>query len=379
MTAMHEFDFRSLVESAPDAFVITDRGGAIRLVNAQTEKLFGYPRDELLGRSVEILIPERFRPQHPAYREKYHGAPHARPMGSGMELYGLKKGGEEFPVEISLNVLDSPSGRLVAAAIRDVTAQKMAAQLITDANRALKHQADELERSNLELQHFAYVVSHDLQTPLRGISGFVQLLQQEYGDRLDDRATEWIRRTVVATQRMQNLIRDILAYSRLDSRVHPFTRVDLNDVCDEVLDILSESIAESEADVRREVLPEVLGDRPQMLQLLQNLIGNGIRYRNTAPPIVRVSARGEVDEWVISVADNGIGIDPEHFHRIFDAFQRLHTQKSIPGSGIGLAICRRVVNRHGGRIWVESEPGRGSVFHFTLPMVESEIREGEAP
>lgn len=362
-----DLDFRSLVESAPDAFVIADRAGVIRLVNAQAEKLFGYVRDELVGTVVEVLIPERFRDQHPCYRERYHAAPHARPMGSGMDLHGLKKSGDEFPVEISLNVLESGHERLVAAAIRDVTAQREATRLIAEANDALKRQAADLERSNIELQHFAYVVSHDLQTPLRSISGFVQLLEKDYGDRLDERAVEWIRRTVVGTQRMQAMIRDILAYSRLDSRVNPFSRVDLNDVFDEVIDVLGDSIAEAAAEVTRELLPAVLGDRPQLIQLLENLLGNAIRYRNSDPPHVHVAAADAGADWLVTVSDNGIGIDSQHFQRIFDAFQRLHTQKAVPGTGIGLAICRRVVNRHGGRIWVESEPGRGSRFHFTLP------------
>jgi PAS domain S-box-containing protein len=372
MEGTRGMDFRSLVESAPDAVVVTDQDGHIRLVNAQTEKLFGYPREELLGRPVEMLIPPRYRDQHPQFREQYHAAPHDRPMGSGMELFGTKKSGDEFPVEISLNVVESAGGRLVSAAVRDVTAQKQAAQLITDANTALKKQAEALEKSNLELQHFAYVVSHDLQTPLRSISGFVQLLQQEYGDRLESRAVEWIRRTVVNTQRMQNLIRDILTYSRIESRAQPFSRVDLNEVYDEVVDVLSDSIADAGALVTREDLPRILGDRPQILQLLQNLVGNALRYRSAAAPRIHVGARDAGEEWVVAVRDNGIGIEPEHFQRIFDAFQRLHTQKTIPGTGIGLAICRRVVTRHGGRIWVESEPGAGSCFHFALPKVEGE-------
>lgn len=367
-----EARFRSLVESAPDAVVITDNKGLIILVNAQTEKLFGYVRNELIGLPVETLIPNRYRGHHPNYRQKYHDAPHARPMGSGMELFGLKKSGEEFPVEISLNVMETEEGRLVSAAIRDVTAQKLVAEQIKNANARLMHQAEELEKSNLELQHFAYVVSHDLQTPLRSISGFVQLLQQQYGDKLDEQATEWIRRTVVGTQRMQTLIRDIMAYSRVETRVHRFIQISLDEVFDEVLDVLSDSIRESGAEVKRGSLPEVLADRPQMVQLLQNLIGNAIKYRGEATPQIMVSGADLGVEWQVTVKDNGIGIAPEHFQRIFDVFQRLHTQKAIPGTGIGLSICRRVVMRHGGKLWVESEPGKGSSFHFTIPKSEGE-------
>ncbi len=367
-----EARFRSLVESAPDAVVITDSKGLIILVNAQTEKLFGYARNELIGLPVETLIPNRYRAHHPSYRQKYHDSPHARPMGSGMELFGLKKNGEEFPVEISLNVMETEEGRLVSAAIRDVTAQKLVAEQIKSANARLMHQAEELEKSNLELQHFAYVVSHDLQTPLRSISGFVQLLQQQYGDKLDEQAVEWIRRTVLGTQRMQTLIRDIMAYSRVETRVHPFIQISLDEVFDEAVDVLSDSIRESGAEVKRTNLPEVLADRPQMVQLLQNLIGNAIKYRGEAAPQIMVSGADLGGEWQVTVKDNGIGIAPEHFQRIFDVFQRLHTQKAIPGTGIGLSICRRVVMRHGGKLWVESEPGKGSSFHFTIPKSEAE-------
>lgn len=360
-------NYQSLVESAPDAVVVSDESGQILLVNAQTEKLFGFAREELIGRPVETLVPHRYRARHPEFRKKYHDAPHARPMGSGMELYGLRKDGQEFPVEISLNVLDDADGRLVSAAIRDVTAQKRAAEELKRANETLTRQAEELEKSNIELQHFAYIVSHDLQTPLRSICGFVQLLDQEYGDKLDDRAAEWIRRTVLSTQRMQTLIRDILAYSRVDSNVHPFAKLSLAGVLDEVVDLLGDSIRESGAVVIGDDLPEVLGDRPQMVQLLQNLIGNAIKYRRDEPPRVEVFVTETDREWIVTVRDNGMGIPPEHSQRIFDVFQRLHTQQAIPGTGIGLAICRRVVQRHGGRLWVESVPGAGSTFRFSIP------------
>lgn len=362
--------FRNLLELAPDAMVIADEQGIITMVNVQTSKLFGYERGELIGVPVEKLIPDRFRPGHPAHRKKYHDAPHARPMGSGMELFGLTKTGQEIPVEVSLNTLTTDEGRFVLAAIRDVTLQKQAAEQIKQSNATLKEQAEALEKSNMELQHFAYVVSHDLQTPLRSISGFVQLLQQTYEGKLDEQADGWIRRTVQNTQRMQTLIHDVLAYSRIEARSNPFTSVALNDVVNEVRDVLSDSIREAGAVIEVDELPAVMGDRPQLIQLMQNLVGNGLKYRRDEAVRVKISVRAEKDHWVISVRDNGIGIAPEHFQRIFDVFQRLHTQKTYPGTGIGLAICRRVVNRHGGNIWVESEPGKGSCFFFTIPKTE---------
>jgi PAS domain S-box-containing protein len=362
--------FRNLLELAPDAMIIANEAGEITMVNAQAVKLFGYDRREMYGQPVEKLIPQRYREGHPAHRSKYHALPHARPMGGGMELFGLTKDNVEIPVEVSLNVLATEEGRLILAAIRDVSAQKQAREQIKKANAVLKQQAEALEKSNLELQHFAYVVSHDLQTPLRSISGFVQLLQQEYGNRLDEQAKGWIQRTVLNTQRMQTLIRDILAYSHVEARVQPFTKLCLGEVFNEVVDILGESIRDSGAEVKSGNLPAIMGDRPQMVQLLQNLIGNAIKYRGEMKPMIEVSAKDGGKDWVMTVTDNGMGIAADHFQRIFDVFQRLHTQKAIPGTGIGLAICRRVVERHGGKIWLESEPGQGSSFHFTVPKTE---------
>lgn len=359
--------FRNLLELAPDSMIIANEMGVIVMVNAQAEQLFSYDRKELIGQPVEKLIPQRFHAGHPAHRKKYHDAPHARPMGSGRELFGLSKDGREIPVEVSLNVLATEEGRLVLAAVRDVTDQKCAAEQIKQSNAVLKQQAEALEKSNMELQHFAYVVSHDLQTPLRSICGFVQLLQQQYGEKLDEQAGEWIRRTVVNTQRMQTLIRDILAYSRVEARVQPFTEIKLSEAYLEAADVLSDSIQESGANLEIDNLPVIMGDRPQMVQLLQNLIGNAIKYRSEATPQIRITCKDAGHEWMITVKDNGIGIAPEHYQRIFDVFQRLHTQKTIPGTGIGLAICRRVVERHGGKIWLESAPGNGSSFYFTVP------------
>ena len=223
-----------------------------------------------------------------------------------------------------------------------------------------------LELSNLDLQRFAYVASHDLQTPLRSISGFVQLIQSEYAGRLDAQADDWIQRTVHATQVLQTLIRDLLTYSRVDAEPHPYERVSFREIFDDAVLLLGASIEDSAARVTCGELPTLMADRSQLVQLMQNLIGNALKYRGRAPE-VHVAAQRNDTEWVISVRDNGIGIDPKYHERIFEIFQRLHNQQHYPGSGIGLAVCRRVVHRHSGRIWVESEPGCGSIFYFTIP------------
>lgn len=234
------------------------------------------------------------------------------------------------------------------------------------------HLANEaLLKSNLHLQHFAHVAAHDLQTPLRTVSIYVQLLQREIEGQLGEDTAQWMGWIQGATGRMQALVDDLLAYSRLDSQSKAFEPVDCQRVFEEVTANLAERIEKAEAEVACSGLPRVVGDRTQLAQVLQNLIENGLKYNTAQPPRVAISAERREAEWVFSVADNGIGIDPQYHERIFEIFRRLHTQSEYPGTGIGLAICQKVVERHGGRIWVESGAGAGSTFRFSLPALES--------
>jgi PAS domain S-box-containing protein len=357
-----EARFRATIEAAPIAMVMVDRSGRILLVNVELERVFGYAREELLDREIEVLIPGRLRSNHPHLRDQFFDAPEARRMGVGHSLFGLRKDGSEFPVEIGLNPVDTEEGHFVLAAIMDVTEQR------ERAGAALRQANEALEHSNLELKRFAYVASHDLQTPLRNVASFVELLQSTYMDQLDDRANDWIRRIVESVKQLQILIRDLLEYSRIDSQLHPFERVPLDEVFEHVISLLEAPELELGAKITSEKLPTVLGDRSQLVQLLLNLIDNGLKYRGAEAPCVHVSCeRRNDDEWLFAVSDNGIGIAERHQEQIFEIFRRLQDQRQYPGSGIGLAICRRVVNRHGGRIWVESDLGQGSVFYFTIP------------
>ncbi|HZX31930.1 MAG TPA: PAS domain S-box protein [Rhodocyclaceae bacterium] len=238
---------------------------------------------------------------------------------------------------------------------------------IEDRTAQLIRANEALERSNLELQQFAFIAAHDLQTPLRSISGFAQLLRKDYEGRLDPQAEAWLDQLVRSVHRMRDVVHDILAYSRVESRGNAFRPTDFNELVDDVLATLDAPMRETGARVRRDHLPTVLGDRTQLAQVLQNLIDNALKYHGQAPPDIRISARREAEGWEFRVQDNGIGIAEKHLENIFDIFRRLHTQQEYPGTGIGLAICRRVVHRHGGRIWVDSLPGKGSTFHFTLP------------
>ena len=240
---------------------------------------------------------------------------------------------------------------------------------ITDLKRdeqALQRAAAELARSNEELRHFAYVASHDLQEPLRVVTGYLQLLERRYKQKLDADADKFIKFAVEGAAYMEQLINDLLAYSRVSSAAKPFQPTEMQAVLSKVLAILQHPIAESGAAITSEPLPAVTADETQMTQLLQNLIANAIKFRSERRPEIHVSARREDGRWTFAVRDNGIGIDQQYWDQIFVIFQRLHTRQKYPGTGIGLAICKKIVERHGGRIWLDSTPGQGSTFYFSI-------------
>jgi light-regulated signal transduction histidine kinase (bacteriophytochrome) len=250
---------------------------------------------------------------------------------------------------------------------KEITERKRTEQRLRESETRYRLVADELARSNADLVQFASAASHDLQEPLRAVDGFVKLLGKRYKEKLDDKADEIIGYIQDSVKRMQGLIKDLLEYSKVGTNGINLKPVDLNLKVDRAVSNLKAAMEESGATVTHDELPTLIADPLQITRLFQNLIGNALKFRGKEKPKVHVSAERDDNEWILSVRDNGIGIAPEADERIFVIFQRLHTREEYPGSGMGLAICKRIVERHGGKIWVESEPGKGSIFRFTIP------------
>ncbi len=352
--------YRGLLEAAPDAMVVVNRGGEIVLLNARAENEFGYRRDELLGQQVKTIIPEGFAERLIADALRSAEDALAQQIGTGIELSGRRKDGSDFPIEIMLSPLESAEGLLVTAAIRDITTRKT-------AEAHLVNKVEELNRSNVELGQFAYIASHDLQEPLRMVASYTQLLSRRYKGKLDSDADEFIAFAVDGAGRMQRLIQDLLVYSRVGTRGDEMLDTSSEGALQQALINLRKAIRESGARVTHDPLPVVLADEMQLVQLFQNLVGNAIKYQNPGIPQIHVSAsENGGKKWIFSVKDNGLGIDPQYFERIFGMFQRLHKREEFAGTGIGLAICKKIVERHGGTISVESQLGQGSTFRFAL-------------
>jgi len=362
-----EEQFRLAVEACPSGMIMVDRAGTIVLANAETERLFGYSRQELIGQSVDMLVPARLRQAHPEFRGTFVAHPGTRAMGVGRDLFGLRKDGTEFPVEVGLNPIETREGLLVLSVIVDISARKRAEQAIVDHSR-------NLQRSNADLEQFAYVAAHDLQEPLRMVASYTELLAVRYGGKLDDKADKYIRYAVDGAKRMQGLISDLLAYSRVGTQGKPLQPTQSGIVVSHVIEQMRARIQEAQAEIACGMLPTVKADEMQLRQLFQNLIGNALKFRSERVPRIRLDARRQNREWLFSVEDNGIGIDGQYAERVFQMFQRLHERGKYEGSGIGLAIAKRIVERHGGKIWFESEPDRGTTFFFTVPDVIGDER-----
>ncbi len=501
-----------LLEAAPDGIVVINQGGAIVLVNSQTEKMFGYPREELLGRPIEILVPERLRASHVVRRDSFFALPRTRPMGSGLALFGRHKSGREFPVEISLGVLETEDGVLVTSAIRDVserkerevllrkaearyrslveeipavtfmaaldeglnelyvspqieellgfsqkewledpvlwfkqlhpddrqrwhiefaqtcatakpfravyrfltrtgevvwvhgeakvfrddegrplfmqgvafdiTGMKRAEEKLTTLNLTLEQRvaertaeaekrAAELTRSNDALKEFAGVIAHEVKEPVRAMNSFAQLLSRRYTGQLDEKADEFIGRIVNAGGRANGVINALLDYAHV-GRKGKLELVSCHAILSAACHLLEATFEETDAKLSMKGFDavHVMAAEAELVLLLKNLIGNALKFRGARPIEIHVEVERQFDDWIFSVRDNGIGIAPDKIGRLFRMGPdgRLHTQSEFPGHGIGLATCKKIVERHGGQIWIDSVPDQGSTFFFTLPM-----------
>jgi PAS domain S-box-containing protein len=342
--------FQLLFDSTFEGVLIHEAGTIVQ-VNDALARILGFAREAMVGRDALAFV-------HADDRAAVRDAMLAG-TASPVELRFIRSDGEQIDVEIRGKAFSHGRRAQRLVTIEEVTERKQRAAELKRTNEALA-------RSNLDLQRFAYVASHDLQTPLRGIASFVDLLRSTYGVALDAQANDWLARIGRSVDHLQTLIRDLLEYSRVDAESRAFEPVAMREALDRATSLLDTAARDANGTITAGELPEVVGDRSQLVQLMLNLVGNAIKYRGEAAPQVHITAEDRGDDWLFAVRDNGIGIAPNHHQQVFEIFKRLHDQKAYPGTGIGLAICRRVVDRHGGTIWVESKPGEGSVFFFTI-------------
>jgi PAS domain S-box-containing protein len=373
--------FGNLLESVPDATLIIGRAGSIALVNTQLERMFGYARDELLGQPVEILVPERFRGIHVTHRGSYLADPHLRPMGAGLELHGRRKDGTEFPVEISLSPMESEDGRLVCAAIRDITSQKRLEMEIVQQNEALARKNVELEEQYRRVQEssrlkseFLANMSHELRTPLNAIIGFAELLHDGKVGSVTGEQQEFLGDILTGSRHLLRLISDMLDYAKLEAGRMEFRpeTLDLAQVLGEVRDLLASAAASQGITVTIEIAPglaEVTLDPGKLKQVLHSYLSNALKFTQASGQVT-VRALPEGREQVrFEVEDTGVGIGTDDIPRLFVEFQQLDgsSAKKYGGAGLGLALARQIVQAQGGRVGVRSAPGQGSTFFAMLP------------
>ena len=366
---MSEKRFREFMESAPDAMIIANEEGNIIYSNLQAHKLFGYSKKELITINVEELIPENYREIHKEFRHEYMKSPKLRMMGSGMELKGLKKDGKEFPIEISLSPIMTEQELLVSASIRDKTVAKKAHEEIELLNSTLEKRNEEILMSNKELESFSYSVSHDLVAPLRTVTGFSNILLKKHSDNLNDEGKRVVNVIVKHTNKMDKLIQDILKFSMLSRTNVSFTKLDLQSLFREAYQNLIQAESdERDIDFKVGTLPFVKGDRPTMMQAVTNLVSNALKYtRFKEKAVINVGYLETEGENTIFIRDNGVGFDDRHLDKLFGVFQRLHSNDEFEGTGVGLAIVQRIIQRHHGKIWAESKIDQGAIFYFQIP------------
>jgi PAS domain S-box-containing protein len=363
---------RLIIENSLDAFMAVDENGIIIDWNRQAENLFGYCKQEILGKYAgELIRPGSFRRNRMPNFKQLISDRKRDILNRRTQGYAMSKSGHEFIVEFGIFAIKDGGKDTYCAFINDITERKEFERKRRQINQELEQRVQErtadLMRSNEELHQFAKIASHDLQEPLRAVQGFANLLANRYREKLDKDGAEFIDFILDGTARMQQLIQAVLDHSSIQKSEEQISPNSVSSVLKEVLANLSQSIGEKSAKVKIGDLPSVAVERPQLIQLFQNLISNALKYTDERPPEITIAAERHVDQWLFSVQDNGIGIDSKYAEKIFDMFARLHGRTKYAGTGMGLAICKKIVTAHGGKIWMESEPGQGSIFFFTFP------------
>jgi len=383
--------YRRLLEALPDGIVEVDVSGRIVLMNSQAERMFGYRREELLGKPVEMLMPERFRGRHPANREQYCAHSVIRPMGSGLDLRAVRADGTEFAVDINLSPFDGEIGGSVLCVIRDVTDRRLAEEQIKNLNLSLEQRTRDLAVINSELEirnrevekanrlksNFLATMSHELRTPLNAIVGFADLLARQTTGPLTQKQERFVRHVKESSRHLLALVDDILDLSKIEAgRLDlKFERFPLAVAADEVLSTIRPLAALKEIDLTTDLSVDLklYADLVRVKQVLYNLLSNAIKFTPVKGSI-RLVATSDGPVIHISVIDTGIGIPSEEHEAIFETFYRSSQQQVCEGTGLGLSITRLLVEQHGGKIWVESEPDKGSKFHLTMPCSRSPVR-----
>jgi len=351
---------RKVIEASPSAIILMDSKKKISLINAQTEKLFGYARHELIGISAEQLVPSRLLKMESQVDDIFSSRNKIDTLGIEQNFYGLTKDNKEIPIEIRLSFIEIHEQDMILASIVDITERKQ-------QEADIKKYVDQLKSKNKELEQFSYITSHDLQEPLRTVLSFIDVIQEDYSDKMDEEFNVYLKYISEASTRMSSLIKSLLDYSRIGHK-GIVGSVDCNNLLDSVTADLKYKIDKSHAEINYGKLPTLVGFNLELRLLFQNLITNAIKFqKKTEVPKIEVTFEESRTHWQFNVADNGIGIREEYQNKIFVIFQRLHNREEYDGTGIGLSHCQKIVELHGGEIWVDSEAGVGSTFHFTIP------------
>jgi PAS domain S-box-containing protein len=345
----------AVLETAVDGMIIIDSKGIVQTFNLASQKMFGYSADEVIGKNIKMLMPTSYRNEHDSYLSNYHATHERKIIGIGREVMGQRKDGSVFPLELSVGEATHAGESLFVGVLRDITSRKQ--------------NEEALKASNAELERFAYIASHDLSEPLRTVSSYSQLILKRYGNKLDESGRDFIDYILGGTVRMQQLLSGLLEFSRVTTRAKQPTKVNCQEMAQQVIRDLELAILDSNADIIiAKELPEINIYDLHFRQLLQNLIANAIKFKKKdVNPQVIINYDVKDRCYQFSIADNGIGISEQYYDRIFEIFRRLHTQDQYEGTGTGLAICKKIANFYGGTIWVESVEGKGSTFYFTIP------------